>query len=206
MNVADLRWVLLLAGVLLLGGIFLWTRYRARLPDRLLSRSRREPVLDAKASPTGTAAPAAAPPPPLPGKIVTVRLMSRDRQGFPADRLVLALRDAGLRHGRYGIFHLPVDDAADVARFSVANLIEPGSFDLTRLRTERYPGISLFLGLPGPPDGVGAFDQMVGLARRMAAELGGDLVDEQGSTLSIQRERFLREEIIQFQHRQTKAG
>jgi hypothetical protein len=30
--------------------------------------------------------------------------------------------------------------------------------------------------------------------------LNGDLLDESGSTLSIQRERYLREEVIQFQH------
>ena len=50
-----------------------------------------------------------------------------------------------------------------------------------------------------------AFDLMVATARALAAGLRGDLVDEQGSTLSIQRERYLREEVIQFQHRQGRG-
>jgi FtsZ-interacting cell division protein ZipA len=41
---------------------------------------------------------------------------------------------------------------------------------------------------------------MVRTARDLARDLNGDLRDEQGSSWSIQRERFVREEIIQFQH------
>ena len=89
--------------------------------------------------------------------------------------------------------------------FSVASLTEPGSFDLSRVRNDFFPGVSLFMGLPGPVEGVAAFDLMVATARALAVGLNGDLVDEQGSTLSIQRERYLREEVIQFQHRQGRG-
>ena len=41
---------------------------------------------------------------------------------------------------------------------------------------------------------------MLAAARAMTKTLDGELLDESGSTLSIQRERYLREEIIQFQH------
>jgi FtsZ-interacting cell division protein ZipA len=41
---------------------------------------------------------------------------------------------------------------------------------------------------------------MMTAARTLAQSLSADLLDESGSTLSIQRERFMREEIIQFQH------
>ena len=54
--------------------------------------------------------------------------------------------------------------------------------------------------LPGPIDGVEAFDDMVDIARALAKQLGGELFDEQGSTLSLQRQRYLREEVVQFQH------
>jgi FtsZ-interacting cell division protein ZipA len=37
-------------------------------------------------------------------------------------------------------------------------------------------------------------------ARAIAQSLDAELLDETGSTLSIQRERYLREEIIQFEH------
>ena len=41
---------------------------------------------------------------------------------------------------------------------------------------------------------------MMTAARALAQSLDGELLDESGSTLSIQRERYLREEIIQYQH------
>jgi len=62
------------------------------------------------------------------------------------------------------------------------------------------PGISLFMVLPGPVEGAEAFDSMMESARALAKSLDADLLDESGSTLSIQRERYMREEVIQFEH------
>ena len=205
---AELRLVLLFAALVVLAGVFLWTRYHARLSERLKLALRSSEV------PTSTAPsireePALSPStgtPELPAKIVTIRILSRGVAPFPAEHLVLALREAGLRHGRYGIFHYFSSESDDAPVFSAASLTEPGSFDLTRLRTDVSPGISLFLGLPGPVDGVAAFDLMVTAARAVAKSLDGNLVDELGSTFSIQRERYLREEIIQFQHRQGRPA
>ena len=45
-----------------------------------------------------------------------------------------------------------------------------------------------------------AFDLMMAAARALAKTLRAELLDESGSTLSIQRERYMREEIIQFEH------
>jgi cell division protein ZipA len=200
----QLRWVLLLVALLILVALFLWTRYRSRLVERfrfpvrtsaidsgLTPGARQEPTLP----PRGPA------PPALPDKIVTIRILSRAGAPFRAEDLVLALREAGLRHGRFGIFHAHVSDTDDTPVFSVASLTEPGSFDLTRVHTDVYQGVSLFLGLPGPVEGVTAFESMVNAARAVAKRLDGNLVDEHGSTLSVQRERYLREEVIQFQHR-----
>lgn len=205
----ELRWVLLVAALLILVALFVWTRYRSRLagrfrlPVRTVSSDPAGPT-GVRQEPTLPAKPAAGPI--LPDKIVTIRILSRPGSPFPAEELVLALREAGLRHGRFGIFHAHASDADDTPVFSVASLTEPGSFDLTRLRTDVYQGVSLFLGLPGPVEGVTAFESMVGVARAVAKRLDGNLVDEHGSTLSIQRERYLREEVIQFQHRQGRPA
>jgi len=151
--------------------------------------------------------PVRVPPPvsPPPRKVVTIRLMSRDTAGFVAEQMILLLRELNLRHGQFGIFHRGAESAGEEgdAVFSVASLVEPGSFDLTRVKTERYPGVSLFMALPGAADGVSAFDAMMDLARELAERLDGYLLDEQGGTLSIQRERYIREEVIQFEHRES---
>jgi cell division protein ZipA len=202
----ELRWVLLVIALLVLAGLFVWTRYRGRIVSRLRLPERTRtappaPVAERQAPTLPGRAPVA-----LPDKIVTIRILSRAGSPFRGEDLVLALRDAGLRHGRFGIFHAHASEEDDSPVFSVASLTEPGSFDLTRLQTDMYQGVSLFLGLPGPVDGVKAFESMVGAARAVANQLNGNLVDEHGSTLSVQRERYLREEIIQFQHRQGRPG
>ena len=133
-------------------------------------------------------------------KIVAIRLMARTDGGFPADKLILALREEGLRHGSYGIFHRLDEEDESRSDFSVASLVEPGSFDLTRVKKDYYPGVSIFLMLPGSGNAIGVFDDMLTTSRALAQKLDGELLDEEGSTLSIQRERYLREEIIQFEH------
>ena len=93
------------------------------------------------------------------------------------------------------------DRALDLLERSVSSRswIE-NDHDLDNIREQSIPGISLFLVLPGPIDGVEAFDMMMEAARAIAQSLDGELLDESGSSLSIQRERYMREEIVQFTH------
>jgi cell division protein ZipA len=209
----GLRLALLALGLLLIVAVYLWSRgtpqrwisrlagmRRARFPDAV----RVEPAVETEPEAPTVDEPRASErsgqeSANQPRKIVTLRFVPRQGQ-LPCDTVLLALRAAGLRHGRYGIFHKLVDEFSDDARFSVANLMEPGSFDLARASETKIPGMSFFMILPGPGDGVDRFDDMVRTARDLARELNGELRDEQGSSWSIQRERFVREEIIQFQH------
>jgi FtsZ-interacting cell division protein ZipA len=54
--------------------------------------------------------------------------------------------------------------------------------------------------LPGNGDPVARFDAMVETARALSVELAADLFDERGSSWSSQRERYLREELIEYRH------
>jgi cell division protein ZipA len=130
-------------------------------------------------------------------KIVAIRLVA------PADRIEgLALRAAleseGLEFGRYAVFHRQRSDGRVL--YSVASLLEPGSFDLERMAAQRFPGISIFAVFPGPVDAPQAFDDMLATARRLAERLGGVLQDERGSSMTAQRVLSLREELVHFQH------
>lgn len=212
---AELRWLLLLVGIGVIGAVYLYTRYKPRIAGRMRALPfRREPSIgdsdsDAPSSLTDDSTAElefSIPQPPVPSdprKVVAIRLMSKDTSGFKAEQLILILRELGLRHGQFGIFHRFDEDEEGSAVFSVASLVEPGSFDLTKVKTDRYPGISLFMTLPGPRSGVGAFDDMLSSARELAQRLEGYLLDEQGGTLSIQRERYIREEIIQFEYQES---
>jgi cell division protein ZipA len=201
--VAEFRWSLLAVGILVLIIVFWWSRRESRgeriFSGGLLRRDRPIPPLEPE-QPVADDSPKDEPLPPRVERIVTVRLMARDHGAFPGEQLFRILRDAGLRHGRFGIFHFHQASDQGQEVFSVASLIEPGSFDLARMKESSYPGVSLFLILPSPGDAVSAFDQMLVTARDLAGKLGGDLLDEHGSKLSVQRERYLREEVIEYQH------
>ena len=64
----------------------------------------------------------------------------------------------------------------------------------------------MFLVLPAPEDGLALFDEMMACAHRLVKEVDGRLVDEQGSLFSVQRERYMREEVIEFLRQQLRAG
>lgn len=212
----GLRWLLLLFGLLVIAGVYWYSRRQSKTDAAPDFGERRAPTLDehdgdpvdAEADQprlVSTADEAVdsddedAPEPPAEQKIVALRIVARGGGVFQGDELILSLRGIGMRHGKFGIFHRYDGDDEQRTIFSAASLVEPGSFDLANIKEQQIPGISLFMVLPGPVDGVEAFDLMMAAARALAQTLGGELLDESGSTLSIQRERYLREEIIQYQ-------
>ncbi|HUF20952.1 MAG TPA: cell division protein ZipA [Burkholderiales bacterium] len=220
----GLRWLLLLFGLLVVVGVYLYSRRerdKQREPLRPERPSRVEPSLNGASATSDVelqeeqysviddadldaeSVPVTEPADPLTSpkqKIVTMRLVAKKHGAFAGDDLVLNLRGVGMRHGKFGIFHRYHGDDERKVIFSAASLIEPGSFDLENIKNQKIPGISLFMVLPGPLDGCKAFDLMMEAGRSVAKALHAELLDESGSTLSIQRERYLREEIIQYQH------
>lgn len=220
----GLRWLLLVAGIIVIAVVYITGRRRSQsssgagteeglqeplepdlgggvdiLVDDDVNDDVMEPIF-VDAPPGGDAAAEPVIAAAEQQKIVTLRLVARNRGNFKGDDLVLSLRGIGMRHGKFGIFHRLDGDDEDATIFSAASLVEPGSFDLANIREQQIPGISLFLVLPGPVDGAEAFDMMMEAARTVAQALDGELLDESGSNLSIQRERYMREEIIQFEH------
>lgn len=204
---SELRWILLGLGLLLIGGLYLWGRKPFGALKLLPRRRTVSPVLlpgeDADSPEPVPEAPRSRRRDPE--RVVTLRIVHREQDQMSAEDAVLALKRSGLVHGQYGIFHSLADDGADAPRFSVASLTEPGSFDLENLENAQIAGLSIFLVLPGEGDPVVRFDAMVELARALSDDLDGVLLDERGSSWSIQRERYLREEIIQYRHQQSRA-
>jgi cell division protein ZipA len=216
----ELRWVLLGLGAALLLGVYLWGRgvLQRFVPRRALARrwlpsppelhlpgENAPPDFGAAAKPeiTSGGEESSLGAAPRPDRVITVRFIPKSKQ-LSAEKAVLALRSAGLQHGRYGIFHRLGDHNSPETLFSVASLTEPGSFDLTNL-DRAIPGMSFFMVLPGEGDPVTRFDMMVETARSLAHDLDAELHDERGSSWSIQRERYVREEIIEYRHQQSHA-
>jgi cell division protein ZipA len=131
-------------------------------------------------------------------RIVALRLVAAGGQ-WPGADLLAAFEAEGLEFGPYSVFHRPREDGKSL--FYVASMMEPGSFDVARMREQDFPGVSLFGVVPGPLEAPAMFDLLLSTGRSLAERMKGQLQDEQGSTLTAQRILNLREELVHFEHR-----
>lgn len=137
-------------------------------------------------------------------RIVTLFVAARAGHMLTGPDLVVAAEKAGLVHGHMSIYHRLVDGKPEAGPvFSVANMIKPGTFDLTRLHELRTPGISFFLTLPAPLplSALDAWDAMLPTAQRMAELLGALVLDEERNALGRQRIAHIRDEMRAYDRR-----
>lgn len=188
----------------------------ASIVDALRAPSTPEPAAAVPvAAPASTPAPVAAPSPApqsnrLPPRsdlgrrpaqmpverIVTLFVVAREGASFHGSDLIVAAEKAGLEFGDMGIYHRLVDGKRELGPiFSVANMLKPGSFDLTRLDALRTPGLSFFMTLPAPLPALDAWDTMLPTAQRLAELLDGQVLDEERNALGRQRIAHIRDEL-----------
>lgn len=134
-------------------------------------------------------------------KIISLRLAAPG-QRFPGEALRSAMEATSLQFGRYGVFHRLHDDGASI--FSVASMMEPGTFELERMPGQQYSGVTMFTQLPGPVPGVNALRDLVACGKRLQELLGGTLQDERGVPLTVHRIDRLRQEVIDFERAQMR--
>jgi len=132
---------------------------------------------------------------PVPQKILQLNIMARN-QAISGDALMRATRDLQMEYGEMQIFHRYAQNRRhDEPLFSMASLVEPGTFALDAMAEFTTPGITLFAQLPGPIDGIEIFEQMLASAQRFAALLDAEVLDQTRSVLSRQTIEHIREEI-----------
>ena len=216
----ELRWVLVLLGLAVVAGVYWWGRKRSSLPGRQVHDGRVEPKLE---EPTawhdadsddafelqpqtpGDVDPAGtdieyenSDPLREPSRILLVHVRAAEGSSFPGGELLAALKSEGLRLGDHGAFESPSNTGEPL--YTVANMVEPGTFPKETGENFTTQGITAFMVLPGP-GGVESLAAMIESARRIARTLGGDVLDETGSTLTNQGATHLREQVIEFQRR-----
>ncbi len=130
-------------------------------------------------------------------KIVSLRVCAAGESRWPGTTLLSALELHGLAYGRYQVFHRRHVDGRSL--FCVASLVEPGTFDVARMATEEFRGVTLFAVMPGPAEPLATVDDLFAAARGLAQELSGMVQDAKGMPLSPQRAAELREDVARFQ-------
>jgi cell division protein ZipA len=201
----ELRLILLLIGAAVVAAIWLFSRQRGASNEG--STLRAAPTLGEGSFPEDDF-----PSETIPGSsiknapvreqgeqlILALHVMPRDGGHFAGAKAQDAFDACNLRFGRYQVYHR-LDAPGGNSVFSVANVVEPGSFDPQALDSLELPGLTLFMVLPGPRGGVASYADMLATSRQLAQALDGEVLDQDRSTLTRQTARHIRERIITFE-------
>lgn len=129
-------------------------------------------------------------------KIVSLFVAARAGQSFHGPDIVVAAEKAGLTFGHMNVFHRLIDRHPEQGPvFSVANIMKPGSFDMTQIQSLETPALAFFLTLPAPVNALEAWDMMLPTAQRIAELLDGVVLDEERNALGRQRIQHIRDEL-----------
>jgi cell division protein ZipA len=132
--------------------------------------------------------------------IIAIHIAARDGvMAGPA--IAKACVSVGLVPGDMSIFHRRDPAAGDRVLFSLASMVEPGSFPVDEMAGFATPGLTLFTQLPGPRDGLAVYDAMLATAERLAELLRGELLDERHNKLTRQMQEHTRVQIQEHRHR-----
>ena len=130
--------------------------------------------------------------------VLVLTILSKKENLLSGSEVKKALEDEGINHGDMEIFHFHMGEEKD-AVFSVANLVEPGTFNLKTINEDQTPGLSLFCQLPGPVAGTVAFELLLKKARSIADNLGGQLCDDKRNLLTEQATSHYHDRITNFE-------
>jgi cell division protein ZipA len=135
-------------------------------------------------------------------EVLILHVMARDEAGFSGKDILEILLACDLRFGDMNFFHRHEEQAGrGPIQFSVANMLQPGVFDIDNMESMRTRGLVFFVTLPGPRDMTQAYDYMLETARTVARNLGGELLDESRSVLTQQAVEHSRQQIRELERR-----
>ena len=135
--------------------------------------------------------------------VLVVNVMARPGRDILGEDLYRAMASCGFRHGDMNIFHrFEQHNGGGRLLFSVANVVEPGTFEPEAPEGFSTPGICMFLKLPGPKRPLQAFEVMVDCARKIGKLLNADMKDEHHSVMTQQTFEHYRQRVIDFERKQ----
>jgi len=143
---------------------------------------------------------------PLEPEVLVVSIVMPEGQVISGAALLPILLTLGLRYGDMDIFHRHEDSAGNgKVTFSLANMMNPGTFDLDALETFTTRGLTLFMTLPNAGDAFEVFEHMLGAAKQISVEFGAQLLDDKRSVMTKQTEQHFKGKIRDFERKNSIA-
>ncbi len=135
--------------------------------------------------------------------VIVINLMAKNDEVFAGTNMLQVFTACGLRFGEMNVFHRHADiNGNGPVLYSVANIVNPGIFELDKMDQFSTPGLTFFLRLPSAIDNMHAFDKMMDTIGQVKNSLGGEMKDENRSVVTTQTLEHCRQRIRDFELRQ----
>ncbi|WP_426357847.1 cell division protein ZipA [Pseudocolwellia sp. HL-MZ19] len=139
---------------------------------------------------------------PLEPEVLVISIVMPEGQVISGAELLPTLLTLGLRYGDMDIFHRHQDNAGNgKVTFSLANIMNPGTFDLDALESFTTCGLTFFMTLPNAGDAFEVFGHMIGAAKQISVEFGAQLLDDKRSVMTKQTEQHYISKIREFERK-----
>ncbi len=133
-----------------------------------------------------------------PEMFVVIHVLAQGEH-FAGQKLIETLLAADMSLGEMDIFHRMQEDGHSA--FSLANAVEPGTFDMATIDSFSTPGVTLFMRAHEVAEPLHVFDEMMKVADSIALELVGEVRDESRSVMTPQTLEHSRQSIREFQYK-----
>ena len=123
-------------------------------------------------------------------------------QGAPIEgaKLLPVLLTLGFKFGEMDFFHRHQDNSGKGAvLFSLANMYNPGTFDIDNMEQMSTRGLTIFMTLPNAAEPLQTFNMMHNAAKKIADEFDAQVLDHKRQPIDVAIVRGYVEKIRKFQ-------
>jgi len=145
--------------------------------------------------------------PEIEPEVIVVSVVMPQDNAISGAALLPMLLTLGLRFGDMNIFHRHEDNAGNgKVTFSLANMMNPGTFNLDEIESFNTQGITLFMTLPNAGDPFEVFEHMMQAAKQLSAEFQAQMLDDKRSVMTKQTEQHYIGKIRDFERKNRIAS
>ena len=136
-----------------------------------------------------------------PSEVMIINLMTSAETPYLGIPLLNALKALGMQYGEMDIFHYRGQRGTAESKFSMANLLAPGTFDIEDFASLQTHALCFFFELEAGKDNLAIYEAMLSVIHSLKEELGGAMRDDGRSVFTNQTSEHYRNRIRDFQRR-----